>query len=353
MDKYEEVRALVGELKLQRTPFEANWQEIANYLLPFRLRLNLSDYGRGDRRNSNIYNSAATHALRTLESGFMMSVTSPGATWFKLYPEDETVYDFGAVGEWLDEVTSRMRSVFDRSNLYLSLPTFYGNFAGFGTAALSLEESAQDVIHTRVIPTGSYWIGQDEYSTVNVFYREARMTVRQLKERFPDGDFSSHVRDMIQSGTRWEEWVDVGHMVYPNADYRDGSPLAKRKRFSSCWFEIGNSSVSTATSYVNPSERKFMSEGGFDDFPFLIARWALTEGEVYGIDCPGMTVFGDIKSLQFGEKRSWQVVEKHANPHWLARESLRRSGDNKGFLPGAARGEVGTGDAADLSGFGL
>ena len=334
MDKYDYAQALIGELKLQRVPFEANWREISDYLLPFRLRMNLSDYGKGDRRNSNIYNSSATHALRTLESGFMLSVTNPGDVWFRLKPEDQEAYDFGPVGEWLDDVASRMMGVFERSNLYLTLPTFYGNFAGFGTAALSLEPHYEgEVIHARTIPTGSYWIGQDQYSTVNTFYREFRMTIRQLRERFPKGDFSTHVKDMLSSGKRWEEWVDVGHLVYPNEDYDPESPLAGRKKFGSCWFEIGMSSATSQGSYLSVTERKFIDEGGFDEFPFLVARWALTEGEVYGIDCPGMTCFGDIKSLQFGEKRSWQAVEKHVNPHWLVPESLKRAGD-KGFIAG-------------------
>jgi len=333
--KRETINVLTSEMKLQRLPFEPSWTEIADFLLPYRLRLHLSDYGRGDRRNNRIYDSTASKAMSTLGSGFMLSVTSPGSMWMRLNAQGNTLSEFGAEREWLDAVSLGMMDVFDRrSNLYTTLPSFYQAFAGFGTAAMSVEEDlAGGVVHFRTYPTGSYWIAQDERGTVDTFYREFRMTVRQVFEKFGnEGDYSKHLRDFMDE-EKWEEWVDIAHIVYPNQQYTPGSRSPVRKRYSSCWFELGASSATGATGYGSQVENKIMLQKGFDEFPFLVARWDLVEGEVWGIDCPGMAALGDIKSLQVGEKRSWQAIEKHVNPHYIAPTSLRLQG-TKGFLPG-------------------
>ena len=331
----EKINIQVSEMKVQRTVFESNWMEIADYLLPYKLRMNLSDNGRGDRRNTKIFDSTGCKAIETLGAGFMLAVTSPGSAWARLEAEGIDAVEYGPEKIWLDSTNRKMMKVFDGSNVYGTLNEFYVNFAGFGTAAMSIEETLDGkVIHSRVYPTGSYWIAQNEYGVVDTFYREFRMTVWQLWKKFgPEGDYSQAVKSMMDNG-QWQEWIDVGHMVSPNVAYDPRSKARGRKQFSSCWYEIGMSSYSGAQmAYAAQVENKFLFKSGFDKFPFLVARWNLVEGEVWGIDCPGMTALGDLKSLQIGERRSWQFIEKGYNPHFVGPTALKTQG-SKGYLPG-------------------
>lgn len=330
--KRQTINICVAEMKNQRTQYEAHWRDISQYLLPYRLRLQLSEQNKGDRRNLSIYDSTAVAAVRTGEAGMMSGFTSPAKRWFRLYvSSDPEMVEFGPVKHWLDEVTNTMMAVFERSNTYITLPTLYGDMMGFGTGAMSVEEHFDTVIHTRVFPCGSYWIAQDDWGVVNVFYREFRMTVRQLYQRFGgDADYSEHVRGLAEQ-RKWEEWVDVGHIIKPNDAANADSPYAKDKKFYSCWYELGASSANR--NYLNASNAdRFLSESGFDSFPILVGRWKQSEGDVYGIDCPGMMAIGDIKTLQLAEKRAWQGVEKIVNPHWIAPTGMQQR-DNA-FLPG-------------------
>lgn len=324
----QKIDLLVKELETGRTSYEPQWREIADFLLPYRLRLNLSDNARGDRKNARIYDSTAVFAVDTLESGLMTMACDPSSKWFELTTKDPDRAEFGPNKQWLEFVSEAALGVMDNANSYVTMPTLIGNMAGFGTAVMSIEEHFQTVIHTRALPTGSFWIAQDEWGVVNTLYRKFRMTVRQLYLRFgKNGDFSSTVQKFID-GSKWEEWVDIGHMVYPNEEYVEGKQSRKNKRFKSCWFELGSYSNMAGAKV----EDKFLYEAGFDSFPYLCGRWEMTEGDVYGVDCPGMKSIGDNKGLQIYQKRGGQYLEKGVMPHWLAPIGLKGTLDH-GFLP--------------------
>jgi hypothetical protein len=321
----------VNQLKAFRLPHEATYGEIADLALPFRLRLQLTDYNRTDNRNTRIYNNTATRALKVFQSGLMTASTDPTSRWFGLTIKDQDRAEYGPHRVWLDEVTDQILDVIAESNIYQRLPVAYGNEACFGMFALGLEESfKRSAIHSRLYPHGSYWVGDDDEGNACVFYREYRATLRQLYMRFPEGQWSKHVQDLMDKGN-WEEWVDVAQLIEPNDDYQEGNPHWRRKRFSSCWYEIGESSKGEYTDGAN--DERYIHEGGFDDFPVLVGRWEKVESEVYPTDYPGSECLGDNKSLQVGEKRAAQLIEKFVNPHMIAPAGMRGQMD-PGQLPG-------------------
>lgn len=334
LNRRQRINCLVNELRLHRASYEPVWRDLANFMLPYRLRLQLSEYNRGDRRNTSIYDSTATSAVDAFESGMMASVSSPAKRWMRFFPASEELQESGRVRQWCDQVTNIILSMFDNSDAYLALPTFYGNLGGFGVGAMSVLEDFEDGIITETFAPGSFFIGQDHRRVVNTFFHEFRMTVRQLYLRFgKDADFSSHVRHLIDD-SKWEEWVDVGHLISPNEDhYTDGRKALRDKPFYSCWYEIGSSSASGQTGYASEVQRdRFIHEGGFQSFPVVCGRWKLTSGETYAPVCPGISALGDTKTLQIGEKRGWQFVEKLVHPTMILPTELE--GEDNGFVPG-------------------
>lgn len=328
--------SLIRQMKANRQSYEPQAAEIASYLLPYRHRISLTDQNRGDRRNKLIYDSTANMAVKTLESGVTAGFSNPTKRWIRGVPSDPGLYEFKKARQWFDHVADVVMSITNGSNYYSTMPTMYGDMAGFGTGVVTTEEiPGRKVIHTRVLPFGTYWIGQDDESNVDTFFREFRMTVRQAYTRFGEAaTFSHHVQNLIDRKD-WEEWIDIGHLIEPNQNYSETASLdSRRKLFASCWFELGSSSKTGAGGYAGEvsNSDEYLAESGFDSFPVHVGRWTLTEGDVYGIDCPGMTALGDIKSLQIGEKRSWQAIEKYVNPHWVADPALR--GQDHGFIPG-------------------
>lgn len=349
--KYNELSArrrymiLRNQLDMDRSSFTANWRDIADYVSPTRPRWFLQDRNRGERRNFKIINSRATIASRTLASGMMAGITSPARPWFNLLTPYPELNENGAVKDWLYDTTNRMNGVFERSNLYNTLPQVYRDLGDFGTAPMYLEEDADRCIHTSSIPLGSYWLGKDAKGQVNVYMREWSMTIRNCVMYFgmqPDGSidwslFSQYVKNQWDLGM-FEGWIDIVHVIEPNDNFIRDSIFAKHKMFKSVFFERGTTygAGSGATQdqgyMIGPDENKLLREKGYDYFPMLVPRWSITGEDVYATDCPGMTAIGDIKQLQFMEKKTAKAVDKQVDPPMIAPSSMANS--KSSILPG-------------------
>lgn len=328
--KRQEYIILRAQLENERASFLQHWRDLGDYILPRRPRFSTWDVNRGDKRNQKIIDSTATLAMRTLRSGMMGGVTSPARPWFRLTTPDPMMAQISSVKLWLDEVSRRMSTVFLRSNLYNVLPIVYGDIGTFGTSSLLVQDDEEDIVRFFPFPIGSYYIANNNRLKVDVFMREFKMTVRQLVQAFGQKDssgniiwnnFSMQVKNMWDQ-RQYETWVEVLHVVQPNKGYDPSKLYSKFKRYSSCYFESGSSS-GTAESYITQDDNTFLRESGFDIFPVLCPRWEVNGEDVYGTDCPGMSILGDVKALQVMQKRKAQAVEKMVNPPMVGPSSLR------------------------------
>lgn len=311
LQKKEKLNLLRSSLESERSTFLPTWREVAEYILPRRPLFAVTDTNKGDRRNQKIIDSTATLAARTLRSGMMGGVTSPARPWFRLTTPDPALAEFQPVKEWLHTVTERKKTVMLRSNLYNALPTIYGDIGVFASAALGIEEDDDDVIRCYPFPIGSYMIANNDKMKVDVFFREFRLTVRQLIDKFGDGrntnwdNFSVQVKSYYDR-SQYEAWIDVCHVIQPNPDWDPKNPFSKK--FESLYYEKN----------TDTSEEKYLREKGYSYFPVLCPRWEVTGEDVYGTECPGVQVIGDVKALQLLQKRKAQAIEKMINPPMVA-----------------------------------
>jgi hypothetical protein len=335
--RYEILRS---QLESERSSFISHWRDLGDYILPRRPRFFTTDVNRGDRRNQKIIDSTATLAARTLQSGMMGGVTSPARPWFRLTTPDPGLSEYASVKDWLHTVTQRMIYTLLKSNIYNVLPITYADLGVFGTAAMSIEEDMENVIHCHSFPVGSYTIGKDARGAINVFHRDFRMTVRQVVERFskrkPNGDIDwSNISDYVRN--QWETdqteaWVEICHIIEPNPEYDPNKLHSKYKKFSSCYYERGSTNASSSNYLTDSDPDRLLSEKGYDLFPILVPRWGVTGEDVYGTSCPGMDGLGDIKQLQLGEKRGAEAIEKKIRPPMVAPTSMRNT--RSSILPG-------------------
>ena len=340
--KRQQYEILRGQLEIERATFLTHWRELGDYILPRRPRFTITEVNRGERKNQKIIDSTATLSVRTLRSGMMGGVTSPARPWFKLSVADPDIADIPSVKHWLHTVTKRMATIFLKSNLYNTLPIIYGDLGCFGTAAMIVEEDfTGDVIRTYPFPIGSYMVANNDRLKVDVFFREFRLTIRQLIEKFGDrenndgkinwNNFSTYVKDLWDKG-QYESWIDVCHVIQPNPEF-DGRKLeSKYKKYLSCYYERGISGQNNRNYMNGPNDDTYLSEKGYDLFPILCPRWEITGEDVYGTDCPGMTALGDIKQLQLGERRAAQAIEKMIKPAMTGPTSMMNR--TASILPG-------------------
>lgn len=300
----------LSQLKAERLSFEPHWRELSDFTRPRSTRFTASEVNRGDRRNSKIIDPAAVMAARTLSSGMMSGITSPARPWFRLATPDRDLMDFGPVKLWLETVEQRMNEVFNRSNLYQSLPLMYEDLGTFATGAMAVVADPQRVIRTVPFPTGSFYIANGADLSVDTAVREFSMTVRQVVTEFGMDAVSDTVKSQWNSG-QYGQWVNVVHAVYPNLDRQTGKLEAKHKAYKSVYYE------------ANSTDDKLLRESGYDEFPIMAPRWEVNGEDVYGSSCPGMVALGSVKALQLLQRRKAQMIDKITNPPLQAPASIK------------------------------
>ncbi|HAS8352682.1 TPA: phage tail protein [Vibrio vulnificus] len=300
----------LSQLKAERLSFEPHWRELSDFTRPRSTRFTASEVNRGDRRNSKIIDPAAVMAARTLSSGMMSGITSPARPWFRLATPDRDLMDYGPVKLWLETVEQRMNEVFNRSNLYQSLPLMYEDLGTFATGAMAVVADPQRVIRTVPFPTGSFYIANGADLSVDTAVREFSMTVRQVITEFGMDAVSDTVKSRWNSG-QYGQWVNVVHAVYPNLDRQTGKLEAKHKAYKSVYYE------------ANSTDDKLLRESGYDEFPIMAPRWEVNGEDVYGSSCPGMVALGSVKALQLLQRRKAQMIDKITNPPLQAPASIK------------------------------
>ncbi|MEW9021952.1 portal protein [Klebsiella pneumoniae] len=315
----EQLQKQQAQLTNDRSSFDPHWRELSDFINPRGSRFLVTDVNRDDRRNAKIVDPTATLAARTLSSGMMSGITSPARPWFKLATPDPDMMDYGPVKLWLEVVQRRMNEVFNKSNIYQSLPLLYASLGNYSTGAMAVLEDDRDVIRTMMFPIGSYYMANSARGSVDTCFRKFSMTVRQLVMEFGLNNVSDSVKGMWDSGN-YESWIEVIHAVYPNID-RDTAKLnSKNKPVKSVYYEVGGDSD------------KLLRESGFDEFPIMAPRWEVNGEDVYGSSCPGMIALGQVKALQLEQKRKSQLIDKATNPPMVGPSSLRNQ--RVSLLPG-------------------
>lgn len=323
-------------LKSKRLSWLNHWQELSDYIKPRRGNFNStpSDVSStaGQKKNQHIINNTPTTSSRVLAAGMMAGITSPARPWFRLTTPDPDLAESAGVREWLHRVEERLRLIFARSNVYKSLHETYADLGDFGTAALHIDEDAEDLIRSYVLPIGQYALANDERLRVSTVYRETTFTVEQLVRRFGKDACSVTVQTAFAAGDL-DRVIPVLNVIEPRSNYEPGKIGPPGMKWKSCWLEIASD---------DPS--RLLAENGYEEFPVMAPRWDVNGENVYG-DSPGMVALGDCRALQLYEKRKAELVDKLSRPPMQAPSSLQNQrvsllpGDVT-YVPDVATGQV-------------
>jgi hypothetical protein len=314
----------LAELKAKRSQWDPHILEIAENMLPRRLRLNpRGEVNRGSKLNGKLLDPAPSHALRTLAAGLMASVTSPARPWLRLTTQDPELAAWGPVKQYLHEIEQRLARIYSMSNFYQALTDgIYPDLGAFGTAVMGIEEDPRRVINCVSMPWGEYSLSCNGEGEVDTCYREIPFTVRQVVTKFcQDGNLNrlSMSTKAAYSKKIYEEVVMVIHAIEPNDSYREGVLGPRGQKWKSTWIE------------QTGEEGKFLRKSGYDGFPIVAPRWSVTGTDVYGRG-PGMDALPDCKELQFETSRRGQLSDKITNPPMKASAGLR--GSRATLIPG-------------------
>lgn len=287
-------------LKSERSSWDGAWKEISDYLIPGSGRFETSDRNDGKKRHTNVLDSTATRALRTLAAGMMSGMTSPARPWFRLDVADPGVAQTHAVRSWSADATDMMRRVFQKSNLYRALHVVYEELGAFATGCMLVLPDYRNIIRCYPLTAGEYAISTDHRGEVNTLYREFDMTVAQMVEEFGEDAVSETVRNAYRN-RNLDQWITVIHAIEPRANYDRSKADSLNMPWRSCYME------------ASATDGKLLRESGFRRFPALCPRWAVTGGDIYGRG-PGQEAIGDIKQLMHEQLRKAQGIDYQTNP---------------------------------------
>lgn len=307
------------DLKNERSSWMQHWQDISRVLLPRSGRFMLNASNRGDRaRYRAILDNTGTRCLRTLAGGMMSGMTSPARPWFRLTTLNPELDESYEVKTWMSKVTSLMQMVFYKSNVYRALQMAYEELGAFGTSATVILDDYDRVIHCMPLTIGEFAIATDARGRVDTLYREFDMTTAMLVAEFGLENCSQGVKDDYHAG-KMDSWHPVVNAIEPRKGYDPKKFGNKHMPFRSLYFEPGT------------SEDKVLRETGFREFPAMVARWAVTGGDIYG-NSPGMEALGDLNQLQQEQRCKSQAIALQVNPPLLMPFELKNAGSE--VVPG-------------------
>lgn len=327
---YRYVNGRLIAMRANRYSWFVHWRDLADYFLPRRYRwvVNPNQFDRGQSINQRIIDSSGVIFARNLAAGMMSGKTNPSRPWFKLMVGRIDSSQTNPISLWLSECERLMRLVFQESNFYSSVATYYFDLVIFGTANMILYEDYENVIKCYNPAMGEYYVELDQNFRPTILYREFTMTIGALVQEFGLENCSSGTQAIYNrtDGSGLSTEIIVAHAIEPNTDGRSfGIPA--RFPFRECFWEYGGSNSPQNAS----NQEKFLRTRGYYSQPFATCRWDVTSNDPYGRS-PGMDALGDQKQLQQETKRKSQAIDKMVNPPMVA--DVQMKNQPASLLPG-------------------
>jgi hypothetical protein len=295
----------LSEMQKEYMTFQGHYKELSEFIDPRRGRFFLDDRNKGDKRHKNIINNKATRALRKSTAGMLAGAMSPSRPWFTWSLMDKDLLNNQEVKEWLDLLQRIILLIFNKSNFYNMAPNMLRELLLFGTGCMTHVDDFDDVARFYTHTAGSFYIAQNHKLSVDTLARKFQMTSYQLVKRFGLANVSTGVKNSWDKGN-YGTWHNVCQFIELNPFRDPGEIGSEFMPFRSVYFE--------PTTRNAADKNKFLSRSGFQGFPAYVPRWETLEGDIYSVNCPGMTNLGDIKQLQTQEKEKAKAIAKQVAP---------------------------------------
>ena len=269
-----------------REPWLRRWSDARKYTMP-----------ETDEDMANLFDATASDAADNLAASLYTLLTPPESLWLTLVPESDLSPD-------ANSATNALRANLNDSNFYTTVHQCYLDLVTLGTACLFMSEDpigAASAFSFTSIPMSDIAI------LPNAVFHTTSMPLSDAVKKYPTWCMPKNLRDaltenpdmplkLVQSlvGTEFTAWLDAGG-------------------------DIENNIVATGT---------------FETNPYLIFRWSVLSGEIYGRG-PILRALPDIKTAN----KVVELVLKNATISvsgiWMADDDGVINLNNINLTPGA------------------
>ncbi len=282
-------------LKQERTNWEPHWQELADYIIPRKNDI-LSFVTPGTKRNTNILDNTAMVDNELLAGTLHGMLTNPSSVWFEMTTGDDKLDQDDQVRTWLQDTVLRMHVAMNNTNFQTEVHEFYLDLCSFCTASMTVLEDAEKDFTLQSQFIKEIFIRENSKGIVDEVTRCFSWEARKIVQEFGIEAVTDEVRAQYESGKN--DKFEIVHCTYPNENYGTKKQTSKDPIISE---------------YILVKDKKLLRKKGFQEMPWLVARWSKASGEVYGRG-PGMNALPTAKMLNLMEETVIRGAQKTIDP---------------------------------------
>lgn len=230
-----------------REPWISRWDDARRYTMPT-----------SDTDLATLYDATASDAADNLAASIYTLLTPPESMWLQLVRESDLSPD-------ADYATSVLRAHLNDSNFYTTIHQCYMDLVTLGTACLFMGQNpigTSSAFNFTAIPMSDIAI------LPNAIFHTTSMTANEVMEKYPTWTPPSNLRDSIKND--------------PNLQLKLVQSLVGTE--FTAWLDVGGD-----------IENNIVSRGIFETNPYIVFRWSVASGELYGRS-PIMRALPDIKT---------------------------------------------------------
>lgn len=313
----EEIINVFNTIKSARGLWEAQWEEIAQYILPRQDNIN-SESTPGEKKGSRIFDSSPQIALERFGAVMESMLTPAQQTWHNLKSSDEDLNQNKEVQEWFYRVNLLLFK--KRYNPQANFPgqnsERWVSMGAFGTGALFIDYDFKLGLRYKAIHLKDLYLMENHQGAIDAVFRTMNLTLRQAIQKWGLKNLPEQLQKAAEDPKKLSQFHNFLHLVAPRQDHIVG--------------RIDKAGMPYRSVYLCLKTKSIISEGGYWSFPYSVARYVTSPGEVYGRS-PGMLALSDIKMLNEMSKTDIRAVHKLVDPPLLLSDD--------GVL-GAGSGEV-------------
>ena len=300
MERDEKARQLFkrfNEAKQKRQSYLQIWQEVSNYVLPYRggfydIIPNTGAISLYDR-HVEIYDDTATNALTKAASALYSYTANPATQWFnfklttmpnarKKPSEDMTIeklmqsYD---IKSYLDNI-SKITCSYINEHIASPYHGFCQELIAYSISGfLIIEDFSEQVLNIQPVSAKDLFVLNNIYGGIGEVYRTVVLTNEQAVQMF-GAAVGPQIMDEVTNNPL-KERIFV-HAVMPRQIYDPKQQDKLNMPIASYWLDY--------------QSRKLVLESGYEEFPYSIGRINVPAGYIYGFS-PAMNLRHTIKSL--------------------------------------------------------
>ena len=294
----------------RRRNWENLWQEIADHALMRRDFTVKREPGR--QRGVRVYDTTSRDSNNLLAAALHSLLTNPATRWFDLRYMSEDLNEMDEAVWYLDQIKTLALNAFSRpqSGFTTQIAEVYNDLPGFGTGVMFIQEDIEHGPKFVSRPLSETFIDVDESGRIAVVFRNFQMRAWQAIEFFGEDDLPEKIVKAAKADSNQE--FEFLHIVQRRALPIPGN--------------LDASGMPWESVYISMDGKDIVREGGFWENPYMVARWTVDAGEIYGRG-PGVDALPEQKMLNAMWRTYIRNAEKAVDPPLLV--------DDDGVLPGS------------------